>query len=161
MRTIPYLLYLLLVAFHEVILRDVTAFYGITINLPAIIVLIIALHKSELTAAWFGFVVGVVMSAGNPQVMGWNALVLSILAVVAFHARERLNLDSFAARMILVIGGVLIHNVVSILVNQSSEFVYQLWRLALSGTLYTGVVATLFLMVLESRRSSKQARTLF
>ncbi len=161
MRAIPYLFYLLLVAFHEVILRDVTSFYGITLNLPAVIVIVVALYRSELTAAWFGFLVGVVMSAGNPTVMGWNALVLSLLAVVAFHARERLNLDSFAAKLILVIGGVLIHNVISILVNQSSEFVYQLWRLALSGTVYTGIVATIFLMILEGRHSGKQARALF
>ena len=113
MRAIPYIFYLLLIAFHEVFLRNLTSIQGVTLNLPAIIVLTVALYRSELTAVWFGFIVGVVMSAGNPDLMGWNALVFSVLAVVAFHARERLNLDSFAAKLILLIGGVLIHNLVT------------------------------------------------
>lgn len=161
MRAIPYIFYLLLIACHEVLLRNMTSIQGVTLNLPAIIVLTVALYRSELAAVWFGFIVGVVMSAGNPEVMGWNALVLSVLALVAFHARERLNLDSFAAKLILLIGGVLIHNVVTILVNQQPEFLYQLWRLALTGTVYTGLVATIFLSLLEGRTSGRRVHSLF
>jgi rod shape-determining protein MreD len=160
MKVIPYILYLLLIAFHEVLLRNLTSIQGVTLNLPAIVVLTVALYRSELTAVWFGFVVGVVMSAGNPEVMGYNALVLSVLAIVAFHARERLNLDSFAAKLILLIGGVLIHNIVTILVNQQPEFVYQLWRLALPGTVYTGVVASIFLSLLEGRTTGRRMHSL-
>jgi hypothetical protein len=46
-RLIPYLLYLLLVGLHQVILKDVTMIYNATINLPAFLVLAIAIYKSE------------------------------------------------------------------------------------------------------------------
>jgi rod shape-determining protein MreD len=160
MKIVQYILYLVLIAFHETLFRNLTGIQGVTINLPAIIVLTVALYRSELAAVWFGFLVGVVMSAGNPEAMGWNALVLSVLAVLAFHARERLNLDSFAAKLIVLIGGVAVHNVVTILVNRQPEFVYQLWRLALTGTVYTGVVATIFLSLLEGRATGRRTRML-
>ena len=54
-RYIPFVLYLLLIAMHEVIWRDFTVLYLIAINVPAMLVVIVAIYKSELTAAWFGF----------------------------------------------------------------------------------------------------------
>ena len=160
MKVIPYIFYLLIISFHEVILRNSTAIVGITIDLPALIVLTIALYKSEIAAVWFGFVAGVVMSAGNPVTMGYNAMVLAALALITFHARERLNLDSFAAKLILVIGGVLLHSIVIILVLQPSEFVYQVWRFALPGTIYTGLVSIIFLFFLEGLVTGRRVRAL-
>ena len=64
-RFIPFVLYLLLIAMYEVIWRDFTALYMIAINVPALLVVIVSIYKSELTAAWFGFLAGMVLSAGN------------------------------------------------------------------------------------------------
>jgi rod shape-determining protein MreD len=161
MRLLPYIFYLIVISFHEVIFRDATSIVGISIDLPALIVLTIALYKAEKTAVWFGFIVGVVMAAGNPVTMGYHALVLAALALITFHARERLNLDSFAAKLILIVGGVLIHNIVTILVIQPSEIVYQLWRFALPGTIYTGLVSIIFLFFLEGLVTGRRVRALF
>jgi hypothetical protein len=161
MSIIPYFLYLVLIAFHEVILQGATSIRGVSINLPAILVFTVALHKSESATAWFAFFTAIVMCAGTPLTMGWNALGLVVLSVTIYHAREQLNLDSMAAKLILLIAGVLAHNILNIAINQPSDFGYQLWRIALTGTLYTGGVAYLLYAFFARMTSGRRARTLF
>ena len=62
MRAIGYLLYLILIAFHEVILRGGTSIAGVSINLPAIIVFSVALYRSEAEAVWFALIAAMVIS---------------------------------------------------------------------------------------------------
>jgi hypothetical protein len=47
------------------------------------------------------------------------------------------------------------------MVIQPSEMVYQLWRFALPGTIYTGLVAILFLFFLEGLVTGRRVRSLF
>jgi len=65
MTIIPYLIYLLLVALHVVILKDVTTIYTVPLNLSAFLVLAVTLYKDDMTAIWFGFFAGLVMAAGG------------------------------------------------------------------------------------------------
>ena len=160
-RLIPYLLYLLLVGLHQVILRDVTLIYNAAINLPAILVLAVAIHKSEISALWFAFLVGVVMAAGMPSAIGWHALILSALALAAFHFRQRLNLDSMYSRVLLVSGGVLVHNILSLLVNQPDAFIYQLWSNALLGAVYTSLIVWVFFLFKDGKITFQKFKEIF
>ncbi len=51
-RLIPFALYILLIALHEVGLRDLITLYGAQISLAPLLVVLVALHKSELAAVW-------------------------------------------------------------------------------------------------------------
>lgn len=160
MKILKYILLLILVAFNEVILRDVTNIMGVAINIPAMIVMALALRESELEAAWAGFIVGVVMAAPTPASMGWHALVLSALALGAHHAKERLNMDSPLARLSLIIGGVLLHNILTILISQPVDVLYQVWRYALTGTVYSAVIASMFFVIRRSVVTGRRVRTI-
>jgi hypothetical protein len=161
MTVVGYILYLLLISFHEVIFKDATSIAGVTINLPAIIVFSIALHKSDTAAAWFAFVAAIVMCAGTPLVMGWNALIMVAVSLILFTAREQLNLDSMVTKLFLLIAGVFIHNLVSIAVTQPADYLYQVWRFGLTGTLYTAAVAYLVYALIFGRTSRRRIRPYF
>ena len=146
MRAIPYILYLFLIALHQVIFKDVTSIAGASVNITAFLVLAVALYKTELVAIWFGFTAGIVVVAGSPSIIGWQALALGTLGFIAYHVRERLNLDSIYARLLLVFCGVLIHNTLSLIMNGATEFLYLLWTSALTGAVYTTAMAWLFFL---------------
>jgi rod shape-determining protein MreD len=159
MNIITYFFYLVLIAGFQVIGDPLTTFWGVSINLPVLIVLSLAWTKSELTATWFGFWAGLVMSAGTPQIMGWQALIMAILGWGTFHARERLNVDSLAARLSAMFAGILLHNALTLLVTQSEAFFYQLWRTALAGAVYTSLLAYLYFRFRETTPSGRRVKT--
>jgi rod shape-determining protein MreD len=160
-RLIPYLLYLLLVGLYQVILKDVTQVYNAAINLPAVLVLAVAIYKSETSATWFGFLVGVVMAAGMQYRVGWHALILAALALAAFHFRQRLNLDSMYSRVLLITGGVLAHNVLSLAVDQPQAFIYQLWSNALLGAVYTALLVWVFFLFKDGKITFRKLKAIF
>lgn len=159
MKIFKYLLLLLLVALNETILRDITDVMGVAVNIPAMMVVAVAMRESELEAIWWGLIVGVVMSALTPNIMGWHALALSGIALGAYHAKDRVNMDSPLARLSLIIAGVLLHNILTILISQPVDIVYQMWRYALTGTLYSAVIASMYFIVKRSVVTTKRIRT--
>ena len=158
MRYIQAVFLLILVAFHQAILAGATDILGVTINLPIMLVVAVALHHPEIESLWFAFAVAIVASSVQPAVMGWQALTMVLLAAGAYHARERLNLDSPLARLALIIAGVAVHNVVSIFIIQPEDIGYQIWRFALTGTLYSALIASAFYVFRQSTTTGRRAR---
>lgn len=160
-RLIPFAFYILLVALHEVALRDLITLYSVQISLVPLLVVLIALYKSELTAAWFGFLVGLVASIGSASVMGWHALLLAVLGSLAFHLRERLNVESLYSRLLLVLGVVLLHNLLWLLINRTEAF----WTVALShglgSAVYTAFAAWLFFLIKDGRLTLAKIKSIF
>jgi len=160
-RVLPYLLYLLLIAMHEVIWRDLTALYFVALNLPAMIVVIVAIYKSESTVAWFGFLAGLVLAATRPETMGWHALFLAALGVGVHHIREKLNLESIYSKLLLIVGAVLVHNIISVLINGTDRFFYLLWVYCLPSAAYTTVAAWVFFLFKEGKITSQKLKSVF
>lgn len=158
---IGYLLYLVLIAFHEVILRGATSIGGVAINLPAIIVFSVALHRSEAESVWFAFIAAMVMSAGAPLSMGYQVLTMVLISLVIFHAREQLNAEAMVTRLAMLIAAVLVHNSLTLAFARPSDFWYQMWRFSLTGTIYTGAVAYLIYTLALSRSSGRRSGAFF
>jgi hypothetical protein len=161
MRAIGYLLYLVLIAFHEVILRGATSIAGVSINLPAIIVFSVALHRSEAEAVWFAFAAAMVMSAGAPLSMGFQVLSMVLISLAIYHAREQLNAEALVTQLVMLIAGILIHNSLELAFTRPSDFWYQMLRFSLTGTIYTGAVAYLIYTIILGRFSGRRSRALF
>ena len=161
MRVIPYIVYLLIIGLNQVILRDATSINGASLNLAAFLVVAVALYKSEVTAAWFGFAAGVVVSAGEPQLIGWHALIFMLLGVVAHNVKERVNLESLYSKLLLIFGGVLIENIIALLIVGPSAFFYRLWSVALTGTIYTALIALVFFLFKEGIITAQKIRSIF
>ena len=161
MTILPYILYLFLLAFHQVILRDVTAIYGATIDLTGFMVLAVSMYKSEETSIWFGFFAGLVTAAGRPEVLGWYALLTAALAAAAYHAREQLNLESLKSKMALIFGGLVVYNLATTVADGLDGFFFRLGVVALPGAVYTLVVAWIFFLFKEERVTIKKIKALF
>jgi hypothetical protein len=161
MRAIGYLLLLILIAFHEVILRGATSIAGVSINLPAIIVFSIALRRSEAESVWFAFVAAMIMSAGTPLSMGYQVLSMVLISLAIYHAREQLNAEAIVTQLAMLIVGVFIHNTLTLAFSRPSDFWYQMWRFSLTGTLYTGAVAYLIYTIFLGRFSGRRSGALF
>lgn len=160
-RLFPYVLYLALIGMHQVVTINLTSVYGASVNLVALIVVLVAVYKSETTAAWFGFWAGIVAFAGVPAVLGWHSLILAFIGVAVYHIRGRLNLDSERSRLLLVTGGVLVHNLILYIID-SDELLW--WAMAsniLAGALYTGVLAWIFFLFKDRRISTQKVRSIF
>jgi len=161
-RVIPFILYLFLIAADQVMLKEFTAVYSAQINVAALLVLAVAVYKQELVAARFGLAAGLVLAAGHPALMGWQALWLVGLGLLAFHTREQLNLESLYARLLLVLGGVIVHNLLVLVTTSGiTEFWYSLITTVLPGAVYTTLVAWLFFLFKEGRITWAKVRALF
>jgi rod shape-determining protein MreD len=160
-RVVPYILYALLIAAWQVIFKDLTSIFGAAINLSAMVVLLVALFKSEVAAAWFGFVVGLVLAVGAPSIMGWHALFLALLGIVGYQVRERLNLEASYSKELFVLGGVLVHNIFLVLIETSTGVFHLIWSQALTGAVYTAVIAWLFFTIKEGRITRERVRSVF
>ena len=160
-RALPFVLYLLLAGMHIVVIDNATVIYTARINLVAMMVLTVAIYKPELVAVWFGFVMGLVLAASSPDLIGWHVLWLAGLGFVGYHTREKLNLDSLYAKLLLIVAGVLLHNILILLTNGATDFWYQLAVGALPGAVYTALPAWLFFLFKEGRITLAKIKALF
>ncbi len=161
MRVIPYLFYLLLIASHHVIWQEYTSIYGIVINLAALAVVLVALYRDAVPAAWFGFFCGIVSAAGLPGVLGWYGLAMALLAVGVCYARVQLNLDTIRPRLLLAAGAVLVYNLVSVGAGYMDGFPPISWSSAILGAVYTTLVAWPFFLIKERIVTVKKIREIF
>lgn len=158
---IPYLLYLWLIAFFQVILKDATAIYGVSINLPMLLVMLVAVYKSEMATIWFGLFVGLTAYAGSGFNLGYQVFYFCVFGFLAYHLRERLNLESLFARLLLVISGVFAHNLIMVLTETPDKFLVEIFLRALPSAVYTTIIAWFFFMVREERITYKKFKSIF
>lgn len=153
MRAAPYFFYLWLIAMHEVFLRDLTSLWGININVAALMVLGVALYKTETVSAWFGFLAGLVAFVGlpNENLLGVHTLSLAALGVAAYNVRQRLNLDSLYSRLFLVFFGVLAHNIFILLLSGVDNVFLLFLTKALPGAVYTSIIAWVFFLLKDKK----------
>ena len=161
MRLIPYIAYLMLIACHQVILKDLTDIFGVALSLTAFLVMAVAISKSELTSLWFGFVAGLVMLAGRPELMGAGAVITAMLGLAAFHVCERLNLESLYSKLLLVLAGVILHNVLILLMMNWSEFFGLFLVSVLPSAVYTTVLAWVFFRIRDGQLTFRKIRSVF
>lgn len=161
MRLIPYLAYLLLIACHQVILSDLTSMFGVKLSLTAFLVIAVAINKSEMTSLWFGFAAGLTLLAGFPELMGVGGLVTAMLGLAAYHARERLNLDSLYSKLLLVLGGLIIYNACLLLVKDWTSFFHLFLVSALPNAIYTTLLSWLFFLMQDGRLTYRKIRSVF
>lgn len=160
-RLIPYAAYLYLIAIHQELTSSLLAVHEVHVNLTALIVSLVALYKDDYEAMWFGFAAGIVFSAGTAPWIGWYALVLSLIAVVISRVKFRLNMDSVYARLLVVAGAVLAHEILLTVQLGQAEFYWKLLTVALPSTVYTSLWAWLFFKIKDGKITWARVKELF
>jgi cell shape-determining protein MreD len=154
-------LYLILIALHVVITDDLTAILSARINLAAFLILVVALYKGEFVSLWFGFCAGLVGSAVMPQNMGWYALFGASLGFLAFHMKERLNLDSQTARLLITFVGVLLFNLATEAVTRPEGLNHLWWSAGVTGAVYTTLIGTIFFGIKHGVLTKDKVKSIF
>ena len=72
-----------------------------------------------------------------------------------------MNLESLYSKLLLIFGGVLLENIVALLMVGSNAFFYRLWSVALTGAVYTVVIASIFFFFKESIITTQKVRSIF
>lgn len=161
MRAIPYVFYLLLITAYQVLLQDIISIYGVVVNLAALAVVLVALYRDTVPAAWFGFFCGVVSAAGLPQVLGYYSLAMALLAVGVGYVRVQLNLDTIRPRLLLAAGAILLYNLVCVAASYVEGFPPLSWSSAILGAVYTSLVAWPFFLIKGGVVTVKKLRAIF
>ena len=161
MRVLPYLLYLFLITFHSIILSDLISIMGVRLNMLILIIVLIGLFKSETEAIWFGLSAGIIVSAARLDLMPWEVLVITVIAVAVKQVSSRINLESLASKVVVLACGVFLHEVIITLIISTEEFFFILIRYILPGTAYTVLIGLIFFLVKDGRISREKIKALF
>lgn len=161
MKIIPYFIYLLLIAMFKVIFQDLTSIYGISINITALLVMTVAIYKSEMVSLWFGTIAGLVLSAGSPHLFGAYVLLTAALGITTYHTRQRLNLESLYSRLLLIFFGVILYSALILLVNSLDGFGYLFITNILPSAIYTTLIGWIFFLIKEDRITLFKIKALF
>lgn len=161
MKVLPYLLYLFLITFHSIILSDIISILGARLNLLVLIIVIIGLFKSETEAVWFGLSAGIIVGATRLDLMPWEVLIITIIAVAVKQVSSRINLESLASKVVVLASGVFLHEVIMALIISTEEFFFILIRYILPGTAYTVFVGLIYFLVKDGRISRQKIKALF
>lgn len=145
-KLIPYIIYLLLIAFFEVMFRDLTRVFDVSINVTTLIVLLVALYKPERSALWFAFAAGVVSAAGIPHQMGWYCLCLTAVSMTTSQVKEHLDIATLIAKLVVIFCGTLLFNIMLVIFEGWGTFFRFLLLYAIPGAAYTTIVGWVFLL---------------
>ena len=161
MRVIPYILYLFLITFHSIILSDIVSILGARLNMLILIIVIIGLFKSETESIWFGLTAGIIVGSTRLDLMPWEVLVITIIAVAVKQVSSRINLESLASKVAVLACSVFLHEVIITLIISTEEFFFLLIRYILPGTAYTVLVGLIFFLIKDGRISRQKIKALF
>ena len=141
--------------------KDLTSVYGVTINLVVLIVLLTAIYKSEMVSMWLGFIIGLCAYAGVGSLLGWYVVTLALIGLTAYNIKQKLNLDSLYAKLLMIGGGVFIHNLFLLIISGADNFFIHLLTKVIPGALYSSIIAWLFFMIKDGRLTYKKFKELF
>lgn len=160
-RVIPYIVYLVLIGFHQELTGSLLAIGRTHLDLTALLVSLVALYKEDREAVWFAFAAAIVFSAEKSPWIGLHALVLTLTAMTISRIKFRLNLASQHARLLVVIGAVLIHETLVAYWWGREEFYWEFLTTALPSTAYTSVWAWLFFKIKDGQLTWTRIKEMF
>jgi len=163
-RVVPYVLYLLALAFFRTNLAGLVSIGPAQVDFAALLVLLVALNKREVETLWFAFAAGLVYDAPDPSRLGVQMLILTLLAALMLQVKERFNLESVGSRMVLIVAGLLIYSVPYTMVYATSgfsDFFRVMLVVAIPSTVYTAVFGWLFFMLQSGRLTYAKIKSIF
>jgi rod shape-determining protein MreD len=160
-RYLPFLIYLFVIAGHQTLTLELTSIFGATVNLAGIMVIMVAMFRSEMEALWFGFAAGLVVGTSQIPLMGWFAMSLALLGMVAYYIKESMNIESFYSRLVVLLIGLIVQNLFMALATNPEEFIHLAWSWALPSGIYSSLIAWMILLVRDGSLSPRSFRSIF
>jgi hypothetical protein len=124
-------------------------------------VLLLSVYKEDITVIWFGFFAALIAFSGSSFVLGWHIAFLTLIGFISCHMREKLNLESNFAKLLLVFSGVLIHNLILLFISNFDNMGWLLLKQVIPGAIYTSVIAWIFFLFKADSFSVQKVKSIF
>jgi len=161
MRVVPYIVYLFLLSFFEVILVEPLSIGAAHIALAPLMISLVAIYKSQTVAIWFGAAVAFVVNTGAPDAAAVGMIVAALIALGANYFKSRLNLESLPAKIAVVGVGCLLFELARVTFLSTADVFYVYAVDSLPSTVYTSVVAYVFFLFKDRYISYARIREVF
>lgn len=158
---IPYILYLLLLGFHQVILSETFSIWDVRLALTPLIFTLVAIYKDQGVATAFAATSAFVMSSNDPGAAAGTMIVAAAVALGITHYRGRLNLDSLAARLALIAVGCLVYEIARVTLITTQDLFFTYVRYMLPSVVVTSAVGLIVLLFKDGTMSYAKFRRLF
>lgn len=158
---IPYILYLLLLGFHEVIVADVFSIWDVRLAFTALIITLVAIYQSQGVATAFAATAAFVASNNDHGAAAGTMIVAAGVALGISHFRGKLNLDSLAARLALISVGCLVFEIARVTLITTQDLFYVYARHMIPSVILTSIVGFVFLLFKDGTLSYAKFRRLF
>lgn len=126
------------------------AIWGITPNLPLILLLFIVSKTGAVPGIVYGFFIGFLQDVYSPELLGHNAFTMSFMGYLIDISQERLTVENFSVKLFVILGVCLIHGILYTVLytkfNTETFFQLFVWNI-FPGALYSTGVAFIFLLV--------------
>jgi len=146
LRTFYLVLTVLVFLLMQAVVADRIALGSVAPDFVVLVVLFFALYRGSVRGAIFGFVVGFLEDLGNPEYLGLNALVKSVMGFLVGDAGRKTFPDNAFLLFVLFALAALGHDVVYLLVYHwphiGSAFL-RIFTEALPCAIYTAFIGAL------------------
>ena len=153
-----FLLLLLFVSFQG-LFAEVFTIKNIKLDLAILIVVGLGLFKGPNYGVVYGFLIGFLLDLYQPQFLGLNALLKSIIGYVAGNFKDDLYLETLFSKGVVVMLALWVNDFLYYLVTESFNFplVFSTWlNYSLLSSFYTAIVAIIVFALREKRVSPKK-----
>jgi len=150
------LLLILIVIIYQSLFSGLLTIQKISLDLPLLILVFVALTQGPVSGAIFGFLVGFLLDLANPSFLGLGAFIKTCLGYLVGNFKDNLYLESSFTKGVVVFFSLLFNDLVyyffSSGLNLSYAFSIFLNYSLLSG-LYTSIAGLIFLWYLQIRKA--------
>ncbi len=161
MKVVPYLVYLFVLSFFQVILSEPLSIGAAHIAIAPLIISLVAIYKSQTEAIWFGAAAAFVVNTGAPDAAAAGMIVAALIALGANYFKSRLNLESLPAKIAVVSAGCLLFELTRVTFLSTADVFYIYAVDSLPSTVYTSVVAYMFFLFKDGYISYARIREVF
>jgi rod shape-determining protein MreD len=154
-RIFRHLLYLALAAMLQTTWVHHIEIFEIQPDLILLVLVLIGAAAGHIEATIFGFGVGLFQDAYAPGDLGLNAFTKSIIGFAIGLGRSSVMIDTLHVRLLLVCVAVLFHDLIYYIGHSDialADVPYYWLRYGIGRTLYSGVIAAVFISLFEVRR---------
>lgn len=158
-RVAEILLLLLIVIIYQSLFSGLLTIQRISLDLPLLILVLVALSRGPVSGAIFGFLVGFLLDLANPSLLGLGAFIKTCLGYLVGSFKDNLYLESNLYKGLVVFFSLLLNDLIYYYFSSGRNLGYVLSifvNYSLLSAVYTAFVGWVFLWFLQVRKN-KQA----
>ncbi|MBD3169609.1 MAG: rod shape-determining protein MreD [candidate division Zixibacteria bacterium] len=137
----------------EILISPAVRIFGVTPNLPVVILVFLGLFRGQTPAVIFAFLWGIIADSPSPEILGWNGLILILIGAGIGFFRTHFNWDNIGSQILLAFFAVFVHSTLYFLVTNIGDpgrVLYIMWRYSLASAVYSAAAAFVLSFLLQT-----------